>query len=556
MLKIHEVTSATDAKNYYAASDYYSQGQETVGQWGGKLADQLGLSGKVTKKAFDRMVDNLHPVTGRQLTPRTKENRRVGYDFTVSVPQSASLLRAFASDGLGDELDAARDRAIAGMMAEVEADMQTRVRKDGAAEDRTTGNLVYAAFHHTTSRPVPGKPPDMHEHSHLLCFNATMDPEEDRIKAGQFGNLKRDGEYFAAVFDALYARELETLGFGIDRQGGKKWEVANIPASMVEKSSKRTDEVEDEAARRGIIDAVRKAELGAKTRSKKQKELTKPELLAAWDAQLTDAERDALAAVHLREASGGSAVTPAEAVAYAIAHIGEKLSVFPERELHRALTMEGPPHPTAGLNCGRAQVARSGTLFFQASDIRRGLLRLAGPPLSRQVDQANRRDRQSGQAYQHKDDCPEHPRRLIALATGEQRRVEPRAAAGQEHQQSDTDGPAGRCDFPPWLRSLPGAGRVAGSRGREEYGPEQEEGVDRAVAPGAVARDPADGEEQADGEHDREQDVGPAVDGLVHGAVALTRRFDAPAGVATAGRLRGTIIPGRRALRIRGWAKR
>ena len=38
MLTIHEVTSATDAKNYYAASDYYSQGQETVGAWGGKLA--------------------------------------------------------------------------------------------------------------------------------------------------------------------------------------------------------------------------------------------------------------------------------------------------------------------------------------------------------------------------------------------------------------------------------------------------------------------------------------------------------------------------------------
>ena len=341
MLTIHEVTSATDAKSYYAASDYYSQGQETVGRWGGKLAEQLGLSGKVTKEAFDRMVDNLHPATGKQLTPRTKENRRVGYDFTVSVPKSASILRAFASDGLAHELDAARDRAIAGMMAEVEADMQTRVRKDGAAEDRTTGNLAYAAFHHTTSRPVPGQPPDMHEHSHLLCFNATMDPEEGRIKAGQFGNLKRDGEYFAAVFDSLYASELETLGFAIDRQGGKKWEIAGIPASMVGKFSKRTDEVEDEAARRGIVDAVQKAELGAKTRSKKQKELTPADLRIAWDAQLTDAERDALAAVYLRESSGGSPVTPAEAVAYAIAHVSEKLSVMPERELKRVALFFG-----------------------------------------------------------------------------------------------------------------------------------------------------------------------------------------------------------------------
>jgi conjugative relaxase-like TrwC/TraI family protein len=341
MLKIHEVTSATDAKKYYAVADYYSQGQETVGEWGGKLADQLGLSGKVTKEAFDRMVDNQHPATGKALTPRNKDNRRVGYDFTVSVPKSASILRAFASEGLARELDAVRDRAISGMMAEVEPDMQTRVRKDDAAFDRTTGNMAWAAFHHTTSRPVKGKAPDMHEHTHLLVFNATMDSEENRIKAGQFGNLKRDGEYYAAVFDSLYARELETLGFVIDRQGGKKWEIAGIPASMVDKFKKRTDEVEDEAARRGIIDAVRKAELGAKTRSKKQKELTPADLRIAWDAQLTDAERGALAAVYRREAEGGPAVTPAEAAAYAIAHVSEKLSVFPKRELKRVALFYG-----------------------------------------------------------------------------------------------------------------------------------------------------------------------------------------------------------------------
>lgn len=364
MLTIHEVTSATDAKKYYAASDYYSQGQETVGQWGGKLAETLGLSGKVTKDAFDRMVDNLHPATGKRLTQRTRENRRVGYDFTVSVPKSASILRAFAGEELVGKLDLARDSAIGGMMAGIEADMQTRVRRGKASDDRTTGNMAWAAFHHTTSRPVNRKrylaalagndnvlrwllgandniPPDMHDHTHLLVFNATMDPQEKRIKAGQFGSLKRDGEYYAAIFDSLYARELEKLGFAIDRQGGKKWEVAGIPQSMISKFSKRTDEIEDEAARRGIVDARRKAELGAKTRSKKQKELTPAELREAWDAQLDDGERDALAAVYRREAAGAAEVTPAKAVAYAIADLSEKLSVFPERELKRVALLFG-----------------------------------------------------------------------------------------------------------------------------------------------------------------------------------------------------------------------
>jgi conjugative relaxase-like TrwC/TraI family protein len=341
VLTINEVTSASHAKDYYAVADYYSEGQETVGEWGGKLAEWLGQSGRVTEEAFGRMVDNLDPMTGERLTARTNAERRVGYDFTVSLNKSASILRAFAGEDDAIALDAARDRAIAGMMAEVEADMQTRVRLGGMDADRTTGNMAWAAFHHSTSRPVDGQPPDMNQHVHLLVFNATYDPVERRIKAGQFGGLKRDGEYYSAVFDSLYARELEKLGYVIDRQGGKKWEVAGITPSMIDTFSKRKDEVEDAARRLGITDPALKAELGAKTRSKKQKELTMPELREAWAAQLTDDERDALARVYAREIPAGREVTAAEAVEYAIAHLSEQQSTFDVREFKAAALRHG-----------------------------------------------------------------------------------------------------------------------------------------------------------------------------------------------------------------------
>ncbi len=348
MLTINEVTSATNAKNYYAVADYYSEGQETVGEWGGKLAGWLGLSGRVSGEAFGRMVDNLDPMTGERLTARTNAERRVGYDFTVSLNKSASILRAFASEEDALSLDAARDRAIAGMMAEVEPDMQTRVRLGGKDADRTTGNMAWAAFHHSTSRPVKDQPPDMNEHTHLLCFNATFDADERRIKAGQFGELKRDGEYYSAVFDALYARELENLGFVIDRQGGKKWEVAGITPSMIDTFSKRKDEVEDAARRLNITDPALKAELGARTRSKKQKELTMTELREAWNAQLTDGERDALARVYAREIPKGREVTAAEAVEYAIAHLSEQQSTFGVRELKAVALRRGLGSVTPG----------------------------------------------------------------------------------------------------------------------------------------------------------------------------------------------------------------
>ena len=91
MLSRHTITTATDAKNYYSASDYYQEGesQETVGRWFGGLADRLGLKGKVTKEEFDRVVNNLHPSgDGRSLTPRTDDDRRIGEDFTFSGPKS------------------------------------------------------------------------------------------------------------------------------------------------------------------------------------------------------------------------------------------------------------------------------------------------------------------------------------------------------------------------------------------------------------------------------------------------------------------------------------
>jgi conjugative relaxase-like TrwC/TraI family protein len=348
VLRIHTVTSASDAKSYYTAADYYSQGQETVGHWGGRLAAQLGLTGTVSKEAFDRLCDNQHPLTGKPLTPRTNDERRVLYDLVFSGPKSFSLLEAFAGDALRGQLLAAFDESVRETLREeIEPDMQARVRRDGAFENRDTGNMVWAEFDHSTARPVDGMPPDPHRHKHVACFNATFDPVEGRIKAGDFARIKRDGEYFAAAFYARLASKLEGMGFGIERRGGKEWEIAGIPQSLIDRFSKRTEEVEEEAEKRGVTDARQKAELGAKTRSKKQKELTPEQLRTAWEAQLSDEDRKALAAVYRQEAIGSRSVSPAEAVWFAIEHCSEKLSVLPERELKRVALLHGLGSVTA-----------------------------------------------------------------------------------------------------------------------------------------------------------------------------------------------------------------
>src|SRR5262245_5573436 len=310
MIRITQQDSARDAKRYYATADYYSEGQELVGSWGGKGASRLGLSGTVDKFSFERLCDNLDPRTGEPLTVRTRAERTVGYDFTFSVPKSVSLLYAMSGDqGIMDAFRAAVDET----MREMEAEIKTRVRRKGQDTDRTTGNMVWAEFIHTTSRPVDGLP-DPQLHAHVFVFNSTWDQEEERWKAGQFRELKRDAPYFQAAFRVRLANKLQDIGFGVERKRDD-FEIAGIPKDVLKRFSRRTSLIEKVAEQRGITDPRRKDGLGAETREKKGKPLSMASLRKEWAARLTDSERDAVAAVHRRE------------LAHARAERGESLAV-------------------------------------------------------------------------------------------------------------------------------------------------------------------------------------------------------------------------------------
>ena len=366
MLRVTQQDNSAAAKDYYSKADYYTEGQEIVGQWGGRAAEQLGLSGVVDKDSFDRLCDNLDPRNGRKLTVRTRSDRSVGYDFTFSVPKSVSLLYAMTGDR--DLLDAFR-AAVDETMHDIESEMKTRVRKSGRDEDRLTGNMVWAEFIHTTSRPVDGVP-DPQLHAHCFAFNSTWDDHEKRYKAGQFKELKASAPLFQAMFRVRLANKLQDLGFGITRKRDD-FEVAGVPASLTKRFSRRTDEIDQAyetllakrlaklghgdfkdgklilngaeqsgkqivmaAEEFGITDPKRKAELGAKTRKKKNHEMSWNQLRKQWDSRLTDSERQTLMMTARRvvpcyRAAGGEKA----AADFAIDHGFQREAVVSERML-------------------------------------------------------------------------------------------------------------------------------------------------------------------------------------------------------------------------------
>jgi conjugative relaxase-like TrwC/TraI family protein len=333
MLRIVQNSSPGGAKNYFAAADYYTEGhQEFEGIWHGKGAARLGLSGPVERSAWEALCDNRNPQTGKALTLRQKSNRTVGYDFNFHVPKSVSVLYGLT----GDQriLDAFRD-SVHETMLEMEREMQTRVRIDGKNVNRTTGEMVWGEYVHLTSRPVDGVP-DPHLHAHCFVMNATFDSSENRWKAGQFQNIKRDAPYFEAKFHARMARHISDLGLTVERTKPHAWEVRGIPAAALDKFSRRTAQIEALAQEKGITNAAEKSELGARTRERKQKLLTMDQLRGDWWSRLSKDERSGISSA-IATIGAEPVIADRQAADHAakmaIAHCFERRSVVPERTL-------------------------------------------------------------------------------------------------------------------------------------------------------------------------------------------------------------------------------
>lgn len=332
MLRFRQIRSAAAAKSYFktqlSLGDYYVQQigepapEEQIGQWGGRIAEQLGLEGEVTQEAFYAVIDNQHPDSGERLTLRQNANRRPGWDITFNWPKSASELYALT----GDEriMQAALSAMRETMEHDIQSDLGVRLRgkqskpegnveifkaRNGAPSAQTASG-IWAEFTHLTGRPVHDHErgfayPDMNVHHHVVLANITYNPWH-RNRDGSLGaymavdpgRAKARARLHEASFHLRFADEMARLGYGVEPQENGYWEVAGWTRERIEKFSRRQSQIEEKAAKLGITNPNDKAELAAKTRRGKDHGLSWTTLKQIWHENLTKEEYEHLVKTH------------------------------------------------------------------------------------------------------------------------------------------------------------------------------------------------------------------------------------------------------------------
>jgi conjugative relaxase-like TrwC/TraI family protein len=339
------------AQRHLEHSDYYDEGRRVQGEWHGQGAELLGLRGEATREQFEAVREGLHPETGEFLRPRHSVDRidangseqskgRSLYDLTFSAPKSISIQALVGGD---DRLIAAHDKAVREALAEAENYAATRVRLNGANEDRATANWIVAAYRHDTSREL-----DPQLHTHAVTANLTFDGVEGRWKALQASGLYERRAYLTEVYRNALAREVYGLGYEIEQRRDSKgrdhgFEIRGVSDQLLEKYSVRSAQ-RDAAIERFTVEHGRKptnsevAVLVRESRADKLAEISTEKLRKRQRARLLPGEVHALKHLHEEsvERAGEIPKEPtqaAESLQHAKEHLFERSSVVREHEL-------------------------------------------------------------------------------------------------------------------------------------------------------------------------------------------------------------------------------
>ncbi|WP_415855392.1 MobF family relaxase [Sinomonas sp. G460-2] len=177
-----------------------------------------------------------------------------GFDFTFSIPKSASVLWAVADAGTQALIAGAHHTAVAEMVAFLEREVAaTRVGATGAdgavAQVEVTG-VVATAFDHYDSRAG-----DPHLHTHVVISNKVRTAQDGKWRSLDGRPMHAATVALSELHEAVFADHL-TRSFGVgweQREMGRDrnpaWAISAVPEDLVAEFSTRSRHIEAEKNR-------------------------------------------------------------------------------------------------------------------------------------------------------------------------------------------------------------------------------------------------------------------------------------------------------------------
>jgi conjugative relaxase-like TrwC/TraI family protein len=360
MMTIPKALSSGQAQTYHkleytsAAQSYYKQGDEVKGEWQGRLATSMGLSGEVTAQEFSRLSEGQQPQTEVQMVRHREAveyqtasgknvkavEHRAGWDATFSAPKSVSLTALVGGD---DRVREAHAAAVTVALTELEK--YTHARIGGNNPPENTGKFIVAKFEHDTARPVDGyAAPQLH--THAVIFNVT-ERADGSTRALQERPFFESKQFATAVYQSELMYRLRDLGYEIEPGKSGAPEIKGYTQAYLDASSLRSQQIKDEMEKSGVS-GPRAAQIAAHSTREKKQAFTREQVLEAHRniaAEYGNQQRQVVLEARERaltqERNPDRATRAKEAVTFARASLFEREAVADERLIFRDALRRG-----------------------------------------------------------------------------------------------------------------------------------------------------------------------------------------------------------------------
>ncbi|MBO9723961.1 MAG: relaxase domain-containing protein [Novosphingobium sp.] len=264
---------------YYTVGDYYTKGEGEHSEWGGLIAEELGLTGKVDPDTFRELLEGKigEVQLGRRRSDGSVEHHP-GWDFAVNAPKSVSIMALVMGD---ERIVAAHEAAVTEALGYLEEHATLRRRSEGEIVHETTGRLVYARFTEHASREL-----DPHLHTHVVIMNMTNRAPSSLMASLETRAMYSEQMVAGQVYRNHLAHRIREFGYEVDFEPRRGlFEIRGVPQDLLREMSQRAEQIEAHAREHGLEGQAARRKSYYETRGAK-KRATLEELRTSWGVRL------------------------------------------------------------------------------------------------------------------------------------------------------------------------------------------------------------------------------------------------------------------------------